>query len=98
MKLRQFWITITSPLLISKLQQNCGNIFDSHIDEYAALIYKFVDGYKNLFPKHFHDDADRMCQNMFLGMYSVIVEYAQRTEQIKMPSKNCYCEVIQQFK
>lgn len=60
--------------------------------------YKFVDGYKNLFPKHLHDDADRMCRNMFLGMYSVIVEYAQRTEQIKMPSKNCYCDVIQQFK
>lgn len=55
------------------------------IDKYAALVYKFVDGYKNLFPKHLHDDADRMCRNMFLGMYSVIVEYAQRTEQIKMP-------------
>ncbi len=69
-----------------------------HVDEYAALVYKFVEGYKNLFPKHLKDDVDRMCQNMFLGMYSVIVQYAQRTGQIKMPSKDCYCDVIVQFK
>ena len=69
-----------------------------HVDEYADLVYKFVEGYKKLFPKHLKDDADRMCQNMFVGMYSVIVDYAQRTEQIAMPSKNCYCDVFQQFK
>ena len=45
-----------------------------------------------------NDDADRLCQNMFLGMYSVIIEHAQKTGKIKAPSQNCYCDVITQFK
>lgn len=68
-----------------------------HIAEYAKLVSPFIEGYKKLFPSHLHDDADRMCQNMFVGMYSVIIDYAQRTKQIGMPSKNCYCDVLQQF-
>ncbi len=93
---------VTSPVFTIDQTESFNRIVETylfpHIDKYTALVYKFVEGYKNLFPKHLHDDADRMCQNMFLGMYSVIVEYAQRTGQIKMPSKNCYCDVIQQFK
>ena len=69
-----------------------------HIDEYSKIVYGFVKGYKKLFPKHLQDDADRMCQGMFVGMYSVIVEYAQRTGKIEMPSENCYCDIMQQFK
>lgn len=69
-----------------------------HIDEYSKAVYGFVEGYKKLFPKHLRDDAERMCQGIYFGMYSVIVEYAQRTGKIRMPSKNCYCDVIQQFK
>lgn len=69
-----------------------------HIDKYAALVYKFVDGYKKLFPDHLQDDADRMCAGMFAGLYPVVIEHAQKTGQIAMPSKNCYCDVLQQFK
>lgn len=93
---------VTSPAFTIEQTESFNKIVETylipHIDKYASLVYKFVDDYKNLFPKHLHDDAARMCQNMFLGMYSVIVEYAQRTDRIKMPSKNCYCDVIQQFK
>lgn len=66
--------------------------------KYSTIINRFIAGYKKLFPEHLNDDADRMCQNMFLGMYAVIIEYAQRTEAIKMPSPNCYCDVLIQFK
>jgi len=93
---------VTSPAFTIDQTESFNKIVETylipHIGKYAALVDKFVDGYKKLFPKHLRDDADRICQNVFLGMYSVIVEYAQRTEQIKMPSKNCYCDVIQQHK
>lgn len=66
--------------------------------EYSEIVGTFVSGYKKLFPKHLHDDADRMCQNMFLGFYSVLISCAQRTGAIKMPSPNCCCDVMVQFK
>ena len=80
--------------------------FDAIADQYLAplmpayseIVNKFVSGYKKLFPKHLNDDADRMCQNMFMGLYAVMIEYAQRTEMIHMPSPNCYCDVLIQFK
>ena len=62
--------------------------------EYSQIVDEFVRGYKRLFPKHLSDDADRMCNNMFMGMYSVIVEYAQRTGKGPMPSENCFCDVM----
>ena len=81
-------------------------VFDSICDKYLAplmpkyneIVSAFIQGYKKLFPKHLNDDADRMCQNMFLGMYSVIVEYGQRSGKLSMPSANCYCDVIIQHK
>lgn len=69
-----------------------------HIDKYAALVDQFIAGYKKLFPKHLQDDADRLCHHMFVGMYSVIIDYAQRTGQIDMPSEGCHCDVLQQYK
>lgn len=72
--------------------------FIPHIDKYAALVDQFIAGYKRLFPKHLQDDADRLCHNMFVGMYSVIIDYAQRTGQIGMPSAGCHCDVLEQFK
>ncbi len=69
-----------------------------HIQEYADCVYRFVDGYKKLFPEHLRDDADRLCQNMFLGMLSVVIDCAQKSGRIKMPSKDQYCDVLQQFR
>ena len=66
--------------------------------EYSEIVNRFISGYKKLFPKHLNDDADRLCNNLFMGMYSVIIEYAQRTEAIKLPSPNCFCDVLIQFK
>ncbi len=68
------------------------------IPEYSNIINKFVSGYKRLFPKHLEEDADRMCQSMFLSMFSVVVDYAQRTEKIAIPTKGSFLDVIIQFK
>ncbi len=65
---------------------------------YNEIVETFIQGYKKLFPKHLRCDAERMCKNMFIGMYSVIVEYAQRTGKLSMPSENCYCDVMIQHK
>lgn len=66
--------------------------------EYSEILNTFISGYKKLFPRHLNDDADRMCHGMFAGMYTVIIAYAQRTETIKMPSRNNYCDVLIRFK
>ena len=93
---------VTSPAFTLEQTEDFNKIVETylipHIDEYSEIVNKFVKGYKKLFPKHLQDDADRMCHGMFVGMYSVIVEYAQRTGQIEMPSRNGCCDVIQQFK
>ncbi|MCH5340860.1 MAG: sigma-70 family RNA polymerase sigma factor [Acetatifactor sp.] len=65
---------------------------------YSEMVNKFIAGYKKLFPQHLNDDADRFCQSMFRGMYSVIIEYGQRTGAVEMPSPNCHCDVMIQFK
>lgn len=93
---------VTTPAFTIMQTESFNKIVETYlipyIGEYAKLVYRFVDGYKKLFPNHLQDDADRMCHNMFFGMFAVIVAYAQRTEQIKMPSKGCYCDILQQFK
>lgn len=63
---------------------------------YSKMVKEFIAGYKKLFPKHLNDDADRFCQQMFRGFYTVLLEYAQRTEKIKMPSPGCCCDVLLQ--
>jgi len=93
---------VTTPMFTIKQNEAFNKIVDTylapHINEYAELVYRFIKGYKKLFPAHLSDDADRLCHNIFVGMYSAVIDYAQRTEQIEMPSKNCYCDIIRQFK
>ena len=61
---------------------------------YNEIVGNFIQGYKKLFPKHLRDDAQRMCRNMFTGMYSVVAAYAQHTGKLPMPSENCSCDVL----
>ncbi|MDO4317737.1 MAG: RNA polymerase sigma factor [Lachnospiraceae bacterium] len=93
---------VTVPYFTKEQKAEFDAIADNYLaplmPEYSESVNKFISGYKKLFPKHLNDDADRMCQNMFLGLYAVIVEYAQRTEAIPPPSPNCYCDVLIQFK
>ncbi len=68
------------------------------MDEYSILVDKFISGYKKIFPKHLGDDADRMCHGMFKGMYKVIVEFAQSTGVVELPTLGSYCDLLLQFK
>ncbi|MBS7239446.1 MAG: RNA polymerase sigma factor [Acetatifactor sp.] len=93
---------VTSPYFTKEQKAEFDAIADKYLaplmPEYSEIVNRFISGYKKLFPKHLNDDADRLCNNLFMGMYSVIIEYAQRTEAIKLPSPNCFCDVLIQFK
>lgn len=93
---------VTLPFFTIEQKTEFDAIADKYLapllPEYSEIINKFISGYKELFPKHLKDDADRMCHNMFMGIYAVMIDYAQRTEIITMPSPNCYCDVLIQFK
>ena len=58
--------------------------------DYSQAVRVFVDGYKALFPKHVSDDADRMCQGMFSGLYAAVVAYGLRTNRLPAPTGD-YC-------
>lgn len=77
-------------------------IADRHLaplmGEYRELIKQYVDGLKRLFPSHLSDDVDRVCHGLFVGMYNVIVSYAQRVERIEMPKAGGVCDVLIQHK
>lgn len=92
---------VTTPSFTAEQKAEFDAIADKYLaplmPEYSEIVSSFISGYKKLFPKHLSDDADRMCHNMFLGLYAAVIEYAQRTEAIKMPSENCYCDVLIEF-
>ncbi len=92
----EFFITV--PAFDTASKEAFYEIVEKHfaplMEEYSSLTEKFVAGYKKLFPKHLNDDIDRMCHNMFFGLYSTIIEYAQRTAKIALPSKGNLCEVL----
>ena len=93
---------VTAPFFTKEQKAEFDAIADKYfaplIPEYSEIVNKFISGYKKLFPKNLNDDADRMCHNIFIGMYEVVLKYAQRTGAIKMPSLDCYCDVLIQFK
>ena len=93
---------ITVPFFTREQKADFDAIADKHLaplmPEYSKTVDRFIAGYKKLFPRHLNDDADRMCQNMFLGMYAAIIRYAQRTGAVSMPSPDCCCDVLIQFK
>ena len=93
---------VTVPSFTQKQKEEFDQIVERYLAPlmpvYSEIVNKFISGYKKLFPKHLNDDADRFCQMMFRGMYSVIIEYAQRTGAVEMPSPNCHCDVMIQFK
>lgn len=89
---------VTAPAFTEK-QYSCFNeIADKYLapimPQYSEAAENFIHGYKKLFPKHLSDDADRLCHNMFMGLYKVIAEYAQITGETEKPSENFCCDVL----
>lgn len=93
---------VTCPAFTKEQKAEFDMIADKHLAplmcEYSAIVEKFVSGYKKLFPAHLGDDADRMCRGIFVALYTVIIEYAQRTGVIDRPTEGSYCDVMVQFK
>ncbi len=93
---------VTAPAFTAEQKAEFDAIAEKHLaplmPEYSDAADEFVCGYKKLFPEHLGDDAARLCQNMFLGMYAVIAEYAQKTGAAAMPSPGCICDVLVKFK
>lgn len=60
------------------------------MEDYSAVVATFINGYKELFPKHLGDDVDRMCKHMFTAMYTAVVAYGLRTKRLPEPTGD-YC-------
>lgn len=86
------------PLFTKEQKEEFDKIADKYLSpilpEYSKRIDRFISGYKKLFPRHLKEDAERNCYSMFEDFCSVIIEYAQRTGRLKMPSQGCYCDVF----
>ena len=93
---------VTVPFFTKQQKEAFDAIADRYLaplmPAYSEAVNRFIAGYKKLFPKHLHDDADRMCHNMFLGLYAAVIEYAQKTTAIPMPSPGCFCDIMIQLK
>ncbi len=93
---------VPTPTLTLEQNKKFEQIIDKYlsplIPEYSNIVNEFISEYKKLFPKNLNDDADRMCQRMYIDMFSAIVDYAQKTEKIAMPTKDNCLDVIIQYK
>lgn len=66
--------------------------------EYTVCINRLAAGYRQLFPAHLADDAARMCQSLFHGMYDFVVRYARRTGRWAELPEGSVCDVLVQWK
>ncbi|MBE6883035.1 MAG: RNA polymerase sigma factor [Ruminococcaceae bacterium] len=93
---------VNTPAFTRAQKERFDAIAEKHLaplmPDYSEAIDRLITGYKKLFPKHLNDDVDRMCQSLFLDICAVVIEYAQRVEKITMPSEECYCDAMIQFK
>lgn len=93
---------VTTPAFTKAQKNEFNGVAEKYLaplmPEYSEIVRRFTTDFKKLIPKHLNDDADRMCRNMSKGLYTVVIEYAQRTGRIKMPSQGCFCDVMLQCK
>ena len=93
---------VTIPFFTNEQYVRFGGIVDAHLaplmPAYNEMLDRFVAGYKALFPRHLPNDADRLCQALFMGMYDEIARQIQRTGAVPLPSPGCVCDVIVQYK
>ena len=93
---------VTTPFFTAEQKSEFDAIAERYLaplmEEYKESVGGFIAGYKKLFPEHLTDDADRMCQSMFLGLYASVIAYAQRTGRIAVPTEGYVCDVITERK
>ena len=95
-------LRVNAPFFTKEQREAFDGIADECLsplmEEYNRAVESLVLGYKALFPRHLHDDADRMCHQLFRGMYSVIIDYAQKNQLIDLPSKDCLVDVLVEYR
>ncbi len=95
-------LMVSTPFFKKEQREAFDAIAEKHLSplmgEYNQAIKALASEYKALFPKHLNKDADRMCHHLFSGMYSVIIDYAQRNRMIDMPSKDCFVDVLIEYR
>ena len=91
-------LLVTVPCFTAEQKREFDAIAEKYfaelMPEYMRITEGFIANYKKLFPRHLCDDVDRMCQDMFSGLYAAVVAYGQKNGDFDMPSENCYCDVM----
>ncbi len=95
-------LMVRTPFFNKEQREAFDKISDKYLfplmAEYNQAVEALASEYRDLFPKHLHADAERMCHHLFNGMYSVIIDYAQRNRLIDMPSKDCFVDVLVEYR
>lgn len=93
---------VTTPAFTKAQKNEFNGVAEKYLaplmPEYSEIVRRFTADFKKLIPRHLSDDADRMCRNMSMGLYTAVIEYAQETGRIQMPSQGCFCDVMLQSK
>lgn len=82
----------------SRFDEITDDIFRPLMPEYTELVKRFITGYKNLFPKHLEEDAQRMCQGFFMEFYDTVLHYSLKNGILKAPAAGSICDVLIQWK
>lgn len=82
----------------ARFDEITDSIFSPLMPEYERLVNQFIAGYKQLFPKHLEDDAQRMCQGFFMGFYDTVLRYSLKNGFLEYPAEGSICDVLIQWK
>lgn len=66
------------------------------MDDYTTAVKSFIAGYKELFPKHLDDDAQRQCAGFFFGFYDTLAQHCVESGILVKPQKDWICDVLVQ--
>ena len=95
-------LVVSTPFFKKEQREAFDAIAEKHLSplmgEYNQAVEALASEYRELFPKHLNKDVDRMCHHLFNGMYSVIIDYGQRNRMIDMPSKDCFVDVLIEYR
>lgn len=93
---------VTVPMMTAEQKASLDAVAEKHLaplmPEYLRIVKEFISGYIRLFPGHLRDDALRMCQGAFTGMYGVILRVGQETGRIQLPAPGSILDVMLQKK
>ncbi len=69
-------------------------IFAPLFEQYVGIVVKFASGYRELFPKHLPDAADRACRGLFMHLLNALILSAQGDGILKPPASGKVLDVL----